>query len=346
MKSYAFWNNKGGVGKTFLCFVAAAEYAHRHPDVDVYVIDLCPQANVSETLLGGRLKGAKALEKLLSKSPRASIAGYLEARLNSPFQKVADVNPFVVRPHKSNSNIPENLLLIPGDNLVELLAEPIRQASQLSVPTTAWRQVMSWIKDLTVSLRDLSGDRDAIFVIDCNPSFSIYTQLALVAADSVIVPFTADDSSRRGIENVVALLYGAGSKVVHAYSRINFSKRAKEEGLDIPGLHLFVSNRVTQYEGSASKAFKAAIKPIRSTISRLHTTNRNIFSNPAADPKRHGFVEVPDYHSACIVAATTSTPIHALKAGPKKIGGERIQINAEPLRRYKKALGKFVDALL
>jgi cellulose biosynthesis protein BcsQ len=52
MSAYAFWNNKGGVGKSFLCFVAATEYAAKHPDIDVYVIDLCPQANVSETLLG------------------------------------------------------------------------------------------------------------------------------------------------------------------------------------------------------------------------------------------------------------------------------------------------------
>ena len=30
MSSYSFWNNKGGVGKSFLCFVAASEYAHLH----------------------------------------------------------------------------------------------------------------------------------------------------------------------------------------------------------------------------------------------------------------------------------------------------------------------------
>ncbi|WDD33465.1 ParA family protein [Nostoc sp. UHCC 0926] len=64
MSSYAFWNTKGGVGKSFLCFVAAAEYAHRHPDTDVYVIDLCPQANVSEILLGGHLNSPKALDSL------------------------------------------------------------------------------------------------------------------------------------------------------------------------------------------------------------------------------------------------------------------------------------------
>ena len=51
MTAYAFWNNKGGVGKSFLSFVAATEYARTYPDTDVYVIDLCPQANISEILL-------------------------------------------------------------------------------------------------------------------------------------------------------------------------------------------------------------------------------------------------------------------------------------------------------
>ena len=50
MTAYAFWNNKGGVGKSFLSFVAATEYARTYPDTDVYVIDLCPQANISEML--------------------------------------------------------------------------------------------------------------------------------------------------------------------------------------------------------------------------------------------------------------------------------------------------------
>lgn len=44
MAIYSFWNNKGGVGKSFLCFITASEYAFRHPESDVYVLDLCPQA--------------------------------------------------------------------------------------------------------------------------------------------------------------------------------------------------------------------------------------------------------------------------------------------------------------
>ena len=45
---YSFYNNKGGVGKTTLCQNAAAMYAESHPDKQVLVIDLCPQANISQ----------------------------------------------------------------------------------------------------------------------------------------------------------------------------------------------------------------------------------------------------------------------------------------------------------
>lgn len=95
MTAYAFWNNKGGVGKSFLCFIAACEYAHMHQTSDVYLLDLCPQANVSETLLGGFPKGSKVMEGLLERRPRASIAGYLDARLNSPFRQLDDIDPYV-----------------------------------------------------------------------------------------------------------------------------------------------------------------------------------------------------------------------------------------------------------
>src|SRR5262249_14654721 len=178
MSSYAFWNNKGGVGKSFLCFVAASEYAHRHPATDVYVIDLCPQANVSETLLGGNETSPEALNDLINKVPRATVAGYLEPRLSSPFRMIDELRPYLSYPKETNRNIPQNLMLICGDNLLELLSEAIRQTSQLAIPVDAWKQVLGWIKDLIAALRERSGERDALFIIDCNPSFAIYTQLA------------------------------------------------------------------------------------------------------------------------------------------------------------------------
>lgn len=75
---YLIWNNKGGVGKTFLTFTLATEYARTNPDKDVVVIDACPQSNVSEMLLGGNGTGEKKLSELRGND--TTIAGYIKAR--------------------------------------------------------------------------------------------------------------------------------------------------------------------------------------------------------------------------------------------------------------------------
>jgi cellulose biosynthesis protein BcsQ len=344
MASYAFWNNKGGVGKSFLCFIAACEYAHKYPESDVYVIDLCPQANVSETLLGGYLKGAEGILKLINKVPRATIAGYLDARLSSPFRRLEDVDPFVSRPYQFNTAIPKNLALVCGDNLLEVQSEAIRQTSQLMVPVDAWKQVLSWITDLTAALRAKSGQRAPVFFIDCNPSFTIFTQLAVVAAEHLVVPFTADESSRRALQNVVTLLYGFGDVTAAAYARFSFAQKAKDEGVNVPKLHTFVSNRVTKYEGKPSKAFEAIIRAMKKTVDDLHARHREIFSDPKAKPS-DAFLFVPDYHSASVVITTNGIPLHKLTPGPQKLIDEKPQLNQEPLEEYRKKLIEVVDRL-
>ena len=49
--SFLFWTNKGGVGKTTLCFHSLVTYAELHPDKNVIVIDTDEQANLSQMLL-------------------------------------------------------------------------------------------------------------------------------------------------------------------------------------------------------------------------------------------------------------------------------------------------------
>ena len=363
MTAYAFWNNKGGVGKSFLSFVAATEYARTYPDTDVYVIDLCPQANISEMLLLNAEmlidyddmslisydvihRNYDVIHKLIEKKPRCTVAGYLEARLNSPFRPIKDVSPYVCRPRDFNTKLPVNLQLVCGDYLLEILSEAIRQTSQLAIPVDAWKQVINWIKDLTMALRQRSGNRDTLFILDCNPSFAIYTQLALAAAENLVVPFTPDDSSRRAVENVVALLYGngMGDPKIETYAKINFANRAREEGLDIPKLHTFVSNRITLYRGKASKAFEAVSESIKETVDALHKKHRQIYATPKELPSKR-FIDVPDYHSACVVMTVKGIPLDSLQAGPNRLGDKQVQLNSEPLERYREALTKFVSYL-
>ncbi|MBB6368624.1 cellulose biosynthesis protein BcsQ [Xanthomonas sacchari] len=344
MSTYAFWNNKGGVGKSFLCFIAACEYSYKNPDSDVYVIDLCPQANVSEMILGGQDRGGLALrEQLGNPGFRKSVGGYIEQRLNSPFQPSKDAYKYVVNAHDHNSKVPKNLGLICGDNLVEVLGEAVRQTSQLSVPFDAWKKVILWIEDLKNEIEENSLG-DTAFFIDCNPSFAVYTQLAIAASDYLVVPFTADESSRRGMENIIALLYGQGDDYLANFSRLSFFKKAKEEGIGLPKLHTFISNKSILFDGKPSKASKAATSSIIKTVEGVRSKHRSIFAYPGI-AARERFIDFPDYHAAAIVSSLTGTPMHKLKAGPKLINGHRIQINPSPLQKYNSALSKLVEEL-
>ena len=55
--SYVIWNNKGGVGKSTITFHIASVYAESNPERDVLVVDMCPEANVSQMLMGGGKSG-------------------------------------------------------------------------------------------------------------------------------------------------------------------------------------------------------------------------------------------------------------------------------------------------
>ncbi|HGA5298890.1 TPA: ParA family protein, partial [Salmonella enterica subsp. enterica serovar Chailey] len=90
MASYAFWNNKGGTGKTSLAFQVITRFAELHPEQRILAIDLCPQANLSELLLGGMNNSGS--DKLLIRqglTPRCSIGGYFQLRLPAPYSPPA-----------------------------------------------------------------------------------------------------------------------------------------------------------------------------------------------------------------------------------------------------------------
>jgi chromosome partitioning protein len=343
MSRYALWNNKGGVGKSFLTFALACEYALSHPDEDVLVLDLCPQANITEMLFGGKDEAPAAINQLYAERPRRSIGGYFEARLTSPFIPLSSVNDFVCRPSDINKNIPTNLALVAGDNLLELLSEAMRQASQMALPGDAWSKVMHWLLDLIKTFTDTSTRTDVTTFVDCNPSFSIYTQVALCSADNLIVPFTADDSSRRGIENVFALLYGIASNELQGYARLSFINRANEAKIDLPRLHTFVSNRATMYKGSPSSAFEAKTAPIHEVVSQALSKSKKHFASHKSI--KDLFAQMPDYHSVAVVASSEGSPLSKLKPGHHIIDGVVVQVNKTSITKYTKAIASLLPRL-
>ncbi len=336
---YTFWNNKGGTGKTSLAFQALTRYAQVHPNKRILAIDLCPQANLSELLLGGlNNNGSETLLQRHGLVPRCSIGGYFQLRLPSAFTvPFFSARDFITKPYDYNAGIPANIHLVCGDPLLELQANAVNTLSNTQIPgTDSWIAVIDWLKVFLDQLRD---DYDTVFM-DCNPSFSLYTQIALATTDRIILPVMADDSSRRAIQNAFSLIYGLKlpSEIYASYA---FATKLRAAGRELPKVHLIAKNRITQYMGSAS-AYAAVLAAIENDIKGLLKSNPDIFSfNKTAD----GFVEVRDFQTTGVVAFAKGLPFSNLQAGKQTINGHRVQVKQDYLDNSRIEIRKLVDHL-
>lgn len=339
MTIYGFWNNKGGTGKTSLCFQSVCFYAHQHPDERVLAIDVCPQANLSELFLGGLVhQGSQKLLSRQGETVRATIGGYFQTRLPSPYQPVPlTPSDFITRPRDYNHEIPGNVDLICGDPLLELQSNAMSTLANTQLPgTNAWVAVIDWLADLIATVRD---EYDVIF-IDANPSFSIYTQIALSCADRLVLPVMADDSSRRAIQNAFSLIYGL-KLPSDIYSSYAFATRLKEAKRDLPQVHVIAKNRLTQYMGPSS-AYAAVLRSIDQDVRGLLKSHGDIFTFSA---QQHGTVDIRDFQTTGVVAFARGCPFYALNSGRLEVMGQRIQVNEDYRQNCIEAMQQLVNLL-
>ena len=348
--TYAIWNNKGEVGKSYLTFQLACEYARSHPQETVLAVDLCPQANSSGMLLGGIEAGEQALERLSGETDRPkTISGYIEDRITSPYVNTKTGSSYVVRVADFNKQVAPNLMLVVGDEQLEVQASRVLAATTPG-PSDAWRIVHTWISDLIGDVRRQCNSASTVF-IDCNPSFGIYTELALSAADRLIIPFSADGSSRRAVRSVLALVYGRTRRPGAQQS--DYYLRSKEYRLSLPQIYCHVGNRLTQYIKSA-QAFRAIVRAIGDEIWAVWNDNPNVFYiHPDGSPpprSRRDFErmfqsEVPDANTASVVSSSLGIPIVRLSAGIKDVAGKDVMVNQTQLNKQQpgiKALAELI----
>lgn len=339
MKRYAFWNNKGGTGKTSLLFQSSCLYAEKHPSERILVLDLCPQANLSELFLGGLMgNGATGLSNLQAEIPRRTVGGYFESRLPSPYTTpLIKHDDFISIPSKQNREIPKNISLLAGDPLLELQSNAIATLANTQIPgQNPWLAVVNWINDF---IESTNNNYDTIF-IDTNPSFSMYTQIALSASSRLVIPIMADDSSRRAIENAFTLVHGITLKK-SVYSDYSFNSKLSVANKSIPIVHLIPKNRLTQYMGSAS-GYSSVMDKIETFVANILKENPEIFSFSTT---REGFVEIRDFGTTGVVAFAKGTPFSRLQTGKHNIAGRDIQINRDYLENCIRAVREISDRI-
>lgn len=242
-ESYVFWNNKGGVGKTTLTqFNLASLYAKKNPNTRVVVIDMCPQANISQCFLGGGNQGQELQEAMIGNDNVGTVCKFLVYQntliTTGTNPKKFSFQDFLVRPKDHNTRIPENIqLLVGSQRIVEVTSMLERTASATGLhmfQDVAWSRVHSILKDGIEEMAN-SIQEDLVVFIDTNPYFSLTTAMAIVAGLKLIIPVKADDYSRQGIKMLLSLVFGPSDIAA------SFSRMASHVGLRLPKIHLVIA---------------------------------------------------------------------------------------------------------
>lgn len=348
-KSYVMWNNKGGVGKSTITFHVAAMYAEINPDRDVVVIDMCPQANVSMMLMGGGKKAETHLQEFITMGTPKTVVGYITDSITK--SETNDLDKYITHLHEINSNLPENLHLLSGDGNLELIAPLLSEradATPLSESDKPWVDIHSIIKNLTK--RQL-GNKSCTFFIDTNPSFSVYTQIAILSGDSLLVPINADDSSIFAITGLFNLIWGAEKKHP-VYGKYTFSSKVDNFCIERPKIALLLGNRFTQKVGAAH-AFKALSNEATKKMYDEYCKNPDRFitndtiqsSNDQQSFEKAYSVELRDFNSAGVVAANQGIPLSKMDKHNYQVYGENIQVSKAQRKLCKDTIETLVRKL-
>lgn len=354
-KNFAVWNNKGGVGKSTITFHLASRYAETHPDEDVLVIDMCPQANVSMMLLGGGNAGEQAVLNYCTQQTPKTVVGYITQELANA-QGVQPLNPahYYIQVHNHNTHMPKNLYLLCGDGNLEPIASAIFGYSNMPpiVPgDIPWVRVHNIIRKYINQFatdHDIQQKNVTVF-IDTNPAFGVYTELAIVAADRLICPVNADDSSRTAANAMMILLHG--SNPPHpVYGSWTFAAKANQYNIKLPLIHMIIGNRLTQYGGAAT-AFKAMSD---ATAQQLYTiyqhnpfffTSRNNPIKSVSDFRNEYSVSLRDFNTSGVVAAHEGGLLSRMNSGTHTVYGKSVTLDARRITDCLTAVDEVINRL-
>lgn len=335
MKKYCIWNNKGGVGKTFLTYLLATEYAKNNQDKQVIVVDMCPQANVSEILLGGNGSGQENLDKIFDKN--LTIASYIKKRASegSGFLSL-NINDYFIKIDTYNSQLPNNLYLLSGDNELDICSSIINYLST-SPAKNSWKNSRTLLLDLIDAYAKNQNNKEQVYFIDCNPSFSPYTELAIVASNRLIVPCTADNASMRGLRNVFKLLYGSDQDDSQF---TQFSEKITESGITLPKVYRIAQNKSRSHQKNASQAFKANLNQIQNVITSLSDN----YGDKFFDNNREIY-NIKDGNTLAAVINHTGKMLNDISVGKHPVYDLEVQISKEQKDILIKDLGILVNQL-
>jgi chromosome partitioning protein len=192
MKTLAFFNNKGGVGKTTLVYHLAWMFAEL--GLNVVAADLDPQANLSSMFLD-----EDTLEEIWTEpqTPR-TVVGSLTPLVDG----TGDVStPWI-------AEVAPGIGLVVGDLALSSRVEDelsSRWSDCLERKPIAFRVITAFWRLLAKAAAERQAD---VVLIDVAPSLGALNRAALIAASHVVIPLVPDLYSIQGLKNLGPRLRG------------------------------------------------------------------------------------------------------------------------------------------
>ena len=185
MKTIAFFNNKGGVGKTSLVYHLSWMMAER--GLPVLAVDLDPQANLTAMFLS-----EERLEEIWPDSEEhpSTIYGAVRPILRG----IGDIAPPPVE------QIVPNLFLLPGDLGLSSFEDKLSDAWPRchNSDEAAFRTMTAFHR----LMQELARDRAELILVDVGPNLGAINRSALIASDHVCLPLAPDLFSLQGLKNL------------------------------------------------------------------------------------------------------------------------------------------------
>lgn len=190
MRTRVVFNQKGGVGKSSITVNLAAISAYQ--GLKTLVIDLDPQANSSQYLLGD-----DATYSVDKPALEPNIENYFEEVLGATQSKAGLLGNAIGSLLKNRSKGLESYVHQTPFKLLDVIpASPSLGALAHAL------EAKHKIYKLRDALKLLEGKYDRVY-IDTPPAFNFFTLSALIAADRVLIPFDCDVFSKRALQSLI-----------------------------------------------------------------------------------------------------------------------------------------------
>jgi chromosome partitioning protein len=303
MKTIAFFNPKGGVGRTTLVYHLA--WMYQELGINVVAVDLDPQANLTSAFLSD------------TQLESGSLDGQGLRTILGVVQPLLDCQGDLAEPRLAVMG--DHLALLPGDlGLIRfedrLSAAWFRcLADNPSEAHDAFRVMTSFYRATLLASRARGAD---LALLDVGPSLGSLNRAALVASDYVVIPLQADLYSLQALRNLGSFLNDC---------RNGWRKRRQEHvppDLDLPsGAMEPLGYLVLQQTVRVQRPMVADQR----WLERIPGVYRHeILGEPEAppipDPDPHRLAMLKHYRSLMPLAQDARKPMFLLKPADGAIG--------------------------